>query len=87
MVILKLDRGLAERLIQVKELKKEQAKNIKGEELTLNLFEDEVAIETRKDGARNYLEISDVNGSFALLVELTKDKFDKIKNIVRRLGP
>ncbi len=87
MVILKLDKGLAERLIETRELKEEQAKNIKGEELTLNLFDDEVAIETRKDGSKNYLEISDVNGSFALLIELSKDKFDRIKHIVRRLGP
>ena len=87
MVILKIDKGLTERLMEIKELKEQQARNLKGEELTLNLADNDVVIEVHKDGLKNYLEISDINGSFGLWIELTKNKFDKIKHIVRMLAP
>jgi hypothetical protein len=82
-VILKIDKGTAEKLIQWLELKPEQSKNLTGKELTLELENKEVIIEPEKEGYKRMIEISDINGSFGLWIELTSDKIEKLKNILK----
>jgi hypothetical protein len=82
-VILKIDKGTAEKLIQWLELKPEQSKNLSGKELTLELENKEVLIEPHKEGYKRMIEIADMNGSFGLWIELTNDKVEKLKNILK----
>lgn len=82
-VILKIDKGTAEKLIQWLEIKPDQSKNLTGKELTLRLEDKEVLIEPHKEGYRKMIEISDINGSFGLWVELTSEKIQKLKNILK----
>ncbi len=82
-VILKIDKGTAEKLIQWLELKPEQSKNLTGKELTLELENKEVIIEPEKEGYKRMIEISDINGSFGLWIELTSDKIEKLKSILK----
>jgi len=82
-VILKIDKGTAEKLVQWLELKPDQSKNLTGKELTLELDNKEVIIEPEKESYKRMLEISDVNGSFGLWVELTSDKVEKLKSILK----
>lgn len=84
-VILKIDKGTAEKLLQWIELKPEQSRNLTGKELTLELENKEVVIEIHKEGYKNMLEISDVNGSFGLWVELTVERIEKIKELLKNL--
>jgi len=84
-VTLKIDKGTAERLINWKNIRQRQSKNLSGSDLTLELEDDEVFIELhRKD---NLLEISDLNGSFGLWLELKDDKIKKLKEITEKTGP
>ncbi|MFQ6020513.1 MAG: hypothetical protein ACE5J4_00625 [Candidatus Aenigmatarchaeota archaeon] len=85
MIILKLDKGVAQRLIEWKDIRLDQPRNLAGKELSLELRSREVVIELHKDKRKKMLEISDINGSFGLWIDLTKDKFDKLKRITR--GP
>jgi len=82
-VILKIDKGTAEKLVQWLELKPDQSKNLTGKELTLELDNQEVTIEPEKEGYKRMIEISDVNGSFGLWIELTSDKIEKLKSILK----
>ena len=84
-VTLKIDKGTAERLINWKNIRQRESKNLSGTDLTLELEDDEVLIELhRKD---NLLEISDLNGSFGLWLELEDDKIKKLKEIIEKTGP
>jgi len=82
-VILKIDKGTAEKLMQWLEIKPDQSRNLTGKELTLRLEDKEVLIEPHKEGYRKMIEISDMNGSFGLWVELTNEKIQKLKNILK----
>lgn len=82
-VILKIDKGTAEKLIQWLELKPEHSKNLSGKELTLELENREVLIEPHKEGYKHMIEIADMNGSFGLWIELTNEKVEKLKNILK----
>ncbi|MEM5778429.1 MAG: hypothetical protein QXD43_02300 [Candidatus Aenigmatarchaeota archaeon] len=84
-VILKIDKGTAEKLLQWIELKPEQSRNLTGKELTLELENKEVVIEIHKEGYKNMFEISDVNGSFGLWIELTVERIEKIKELLKNL--
>jgi len=85
-VILKLDKGTAEKLIQWLEIKPDQSKNLTGKELTLQLEDREVLIEPHLEGKKDMIEISDVNGSFGLWIELTPEKIQKLKDIINSMG-
>jgi hypothetical protein len=85
-VILKIDKGTAEKLIQWLELKPDQSKNLTGKELTLELENKEVFIEPHKEGYKYMIEISDINGSFGLWIELTNEKIQKLKDILKNMG-
>jgi hypothetical protein len=85
-VILKIDKGTAEKLIQWLELKPEHSKNLTGKELTLELENREVLIEPHKEGYKRMIEISDINGSFGVWVELTNENVQKLKNILNDMG-
>ena len=85
MAILKLDRGFVKQLLKSKVLSEDDYKGINGEELELALKEKEVIIEFHKEKHKRILEISDVNGTFAMGIELNEDKFNKLKRIVK--GP
>ena len=82
-VILKIDKGTAEKLMQWLEIKPDQSRNLTGKELTLRLEDKEVLIEPHKEGYRKMIEISDINGSFGLWIELTSEKIQKLKNILK----
>ena len=82
-VVLKIDKGTAEKLIQWLELKPDQSRNLTGKELTLELENREVLIEPEKQGYKRMIEISDMNGSFGLWVELTNEKVEKLKSILK----
>jgi len=83
-VTLKIDKGTAERLINWKNIRQEEPKNLSGSELTLELRDDEVLIELHRK--ENLLEISDLSGSFGLWLELRDDKIQKFKEILEREG-
>ena len=82
-VVLKIDKGTAEKLIQWLELKPDQSRNLTGKELTLELENSEVFVEPHKEGYKRMIEISDMNGSFGLWVELTNEKVEKLKSILK----
>jgi len=81
-VILKLDKGTAEKLLEWKQLKPDQSKNLTGKELTFELQDDDVVIQMHKN---RLLEIADANGSFGLWIKLYPDRLKKLKRIVK--GP
>ncbi|MBN2202853.1 MAG: hypothetical protein JW700_01530 [Candidatus Aenigmarchaeota archaeon] len=84
-VTLKLDKGMVERLMEWTDIGPEDSKNLSGKELTLELNERDVLIELhKKDGT---MEISDLNGSFGVWFKVTKDKVEKLKNIIEFMGP
>ena len=85
-VVLKIDKGTAEKLVQWLELKPEQSKNLTGKELTLELEDREVLIEPHKEGNKEMIEISDLNGSFGLWIELTNDKVQRFEEILKKMG-
>jgi len=85
-VVLKIDKGTAEKLIQWLELKPDQSRNLTGKELTLELENREVLIEPHKEGYKRMIEISDMNGSFGLWIELTNEKIQKLKDILKDMG-
>jgi len=87
MVILKIDKGTTSKLLEKKILKEDESKNLTGEELTLELKDRDVVIQAFREGIHSHMEIADVNGSFTLGIELSKDKLEKLRHIVRRLGP
>lgn len=80
MVELKLDKGMVKRLLSWKVITKDDAKNLDGKELTLEIRDIDIAIQKHK----KMLEISDVNGSFTLWIKLNEDKIKKLKEL---LGP
>ena len=81
-VILKLDKGTAEKLIEWTELRASQSKNLTGRELTFEIKDDDVIIEMHKN---DLLEIADTNGSFGLWIKLNPDRIKKLKHILK--GP
>jgi hypothetical protein len=82
-VILKVNKGTAEKLLQWSEIKPDQSRNLSGKELTLEIENSELVIEYRKEDMKRMLEISDLNGSFGVWIELTKDNTNKIKNALK----
>ena len=70
-----MDKGTAEKLLDRKEIKEDDSKNLTGEELTLEIKDSDVVINKEK----NMLEIADVNGSFGLWIKLDEEKLNKIK--------
>ena len=83
-VILKIDKGTAEKLIKWLELKPNQSRNLTGKELTLEIENDEVVIEPHYD--KKIIEIADANGSFGIWIELTKEKIERLKEILDKMG-
>lgn len=83
-VILKIDKGTAEKLIKWLELKPTQSKNLIGKELTLEIENDEVVIEPHYD--KKFIEIADINGSFGVWVQLNKEKSERLKEILDKMG-
>ena len=85
-MILKLNKGTVEKLLQWKSLKADQSKNLSGGELTLEVKDKEIVMQMHEDKFNNWLELADVNGSFGLWIQLTKDKYQKLKGILAK-GP
>jgi hypothetical protein len=81
-VVLKIDKGTVEKLLQWTEIKSEQSRNLSGKELTLKIDDEEVSLEKQEEGHKRMLEISDVNGSFGLWIELTEEKVQKLKKLL-----
>lgn len=84
-VILKIDKGTAEKLIKWLELKPNQSRNLTGKELTLEIENDEVVIEPHYN-SKKFIEISDANGSFGVWVELTQEKIERLKELLDKTG-
>ena len=82
-VLLKIDKGTAEKLLQWIEIKPEQSRNLIGKELTLELEDREVLIEPHKEGRKEMIEIADINGSFGLWIELKSEKIQRLKEILK----
>ena len=85
-VTLKINKGTAEKLQEWKRLKVDQSRNITEEDLTLEIEDGELAIELHEKEKR-ILEISDANGSFGVWIYLNRQKIEKLKQIVEKLGP
>jgi hypothetical protein len=77
-----LDKGFVKKLLREGSLHPIQSKELSGEELELEMENKDLFIDFDKD---KKIEISDVNGTFALEFELTKDKLEKLKKFVK--GP
>jgi hypothetical protein len=86
-VILKINKGTAEKLREFDIIKPDESRNINEEELTLELNDKEILVELHKKDIEKKLEISDVNGSFGLWLDLNKEKVEKLKQVIRELGP
>jgi hypothetical protein len=82
-VVLKIDKGTAEKLIKWIDLKADQSRNLSGEGLTLELEDEEILIEPHEESYKTMIEISDANGSFGLWIELTSEKIQKLKEILK----
>jgi len=80
--ILKINKGTAEKLLQWKEIKPNQSRDLSGQELTLEIGNNELVIEKHKKDYGDILEISDLNGSFGVWVQLTIENVQKLKGIL-----
>jgi len=85
MIILKLDKGMIEKLLKETTLKPGQSRDLSGKELTLELENKEVVIELHTKDNKKLIEIADVNGSFGMWFELKDDKLKKLDEILK--GP
>jgi hypothetical protein len=82
MAILKLDKGMVKKLSKEGKLSPEFSKNLTGEELTLEIKNSELFIDTERED--KLLEISDVNNSFALWFKPDSEEKKKLR---KYLGP
>jgi hypothetical protein len=85
-VILKIDKGTAERLLEWIEIKPWLSRNLTGKELTLEIHDEELVIALHRKEGKRFLEVSDVNGSFGLWFELTREKFEKLQRIIENFN-
>ena len=83
-VILKLNKGTAEKLLEFTYIEPEQSRNISGKELTLEMDDKDFLIEMHE--REGMVEIADFNGSFGIWFKLTEEKAKKLKEIANR-GP
>jgi len=83
-VILKLNKGTVEKLLEFTYLKPEQSRNLTGKELTLEMDDKDFLIEMHE--REGMVEIADFNGSFGVWFKLTKEKVKKLKEIAKK-GP
>jgi len=80
--ILKINKGTAEKLLQWTEIKPNQSRDLSGKELTLEIENTELIIERHKEDYGEILEISDLNGSFGVWIQLTVENVRKLKGIL-----
>jgi hypothetical protein len=80
--ILKINKGTAEKLLQWTEIKPNQSRDLSGKELTLEIENNELIIERHKEDYGEILEISDLNGSFGVWIQLTIENVRKLKGIL-----
>ncbi len=85
-VTLKIDKGTVEKLLEWVELKPWLSRNLTGKNLSLEINDEELAIVLHRKEGKNFLEISDVNGSFSLWFELTLEKFEKLQKIIENFN-
>ncbi|MFH1474004.1 MAG: hypothetical protein ABIE55_03870 [Candidatus Aenigmatarchaeota archaeon] len=83
-VILKLNKGTAEKLLEFTYIKPEQSRNLSGKGLTLEIDDKDFLIEIHE--REKMIEIADYNGSFGIWFKLTKEKVKKLKEIAK-MGP
>lgn len=81
--LLKINQGTAEKLLKWTDIKPTQSRNLGSKELTVEIEDDEVVIEKHIEDYREFLELSDLNGSFGVWVELTKESIQKLKSILK----
>jgi hypothetical protein len=80
--ILKLNKGTAEKLVQWTELKPGQSMNLSGKELSIEVDNSDLVISPHKEGMKRWLEISDLNGSFGVWIELNRGNVDKLRGVL-----
>ena len=85
-VTLKLNKGTIEKLQEWKTIKSDESRNITEDELQLDLEDREIAIELHEKEKR-ILEISDVEGSFGIWLDLNKENLEKLKKVIENMGP
>ncbi len=78
-VILKVDKGTAEKLVDENKIKEDDVKNLSGEEVELNIEDGDFFIEKLKEKHKEFLELSDVEGTFSLWFDLTEERKEKLK--------
>jgi len=83
-VILKLNKGTVEKLMEFTNIKSDESKNLSNKELELELNDKDVLIEIHE--IENMVEIADYNGSFGIWFKLTKEKIEKLKQMAN-MGP
>jgi len=55
---------------------------LSGQELTLEIENNELVIERHKQDYEEILEISDLNGSFGVWIQLTEENIRRLKSII-----
>jgi hypothetical protein len=82
--VLKINQGTVERLLQWNELNADQSRNLSGKDLTLEVHNSEIIVESCKENNKDMIEISDTEGSFGLWLELTYERIQKLKSILAK---
>ena len=82
-VIIKLDKGTAEKLINQGNVTAEESKDLSGTEVTLELNDSDITIQRFKDTG-DLIEIADVNGTFGIWMTPTAEKLGRLKEIVQK---
>ena len=84
-VTLKIDKGTAEKLLEWTDIGPDKSRNIIGKELTIDFNDREVLVEFHPK--EKMLEISDLEGSFGIWFNITDEKIEKFKEIIKFMGP
>ena len=83
-VTLKLNKGTVEKLLEIKDIKADQARNLSEGEVTIELNDNDVLIEIHEK--EKMIEIADYNGSFGIWFKITNEKIQKLKELAK-MGP
>jgi hypothetical protein len=81
-VIMKINKGTTEKLLEWKTIRADQSKNITDKDLAIEIENFDLVIEPHKEDGKRMLELSDLNGSFGVWIELTRENVSKLKGVL-----
>ncbi|MBR9682197.1 MAG: hypothetical protein GOV02_00830 [Candidatus Aenigmarchaeota archaeon] len=82
-IIIKIDKGTAEKLIKEGKVTSEESKDLSGTELILELKDSDVTIQRFTEKDQDLIEIADVNGTFGIWFTPTAEKIGRMKDITK----